>query len=38
MLIRNPKVQPDEWETEVIKTKLLSPSWPKGQSFAAVTD
>jgi Protein of unknown function (DUF3365) len=35
LLIRNPKMRPDEWETEVIKTKLLSPSWPKGQSYTA---
>jgi len=35
MLIRNPKVQPDEWELEVINAKLLSPTWPKGQSYAA---
>jgi hypothetical protein len=34
-LVRNPKVQPDEWELDIIRTRLLSPSWPKGQSFAA---
>lgn len=35
-LVRNPKVQPDTWEMEIIKTKLLSASWPKGQAYSAV--
>jgi hypothetical protein len=35
-LIRNPKVQPDEWELDVIQTRLMAASWPKDQSFAAV--
>jgi archaellum component FlaG (FlaF/FlaG flagellin family) len=35
-LVRNRKARPDAWETEVIKTKLLSPSWPKGQPYSAV--
>jgi hypothetical protein len=35
LLVRNPKMQPDAWELEVIKMKLLSPSWPKGQSYTA---
>jgi Protein of unknown function (DUF3365) len=34
-LLRNPKVQPDEWEMEVIKTKLESSSWPKDQTYSA---
>jgi Protein of unknown function (DUF3365) len=34
-LVRNVKARPDAWETEVIKTKLLNPTWPKGQPFAA---
>ena len=34
-LVRNIKARPDPWETEVIEQKLLSPNWPKGQSFAA---
>lgn len=34
-LVRNIKARPDLWETEVIEQKLLSPSWPKGQPFAA---
>jgi hypothetical protein len=37
-LVRNPKVQPDEWETKIINTKLLSPSWPKGRSYTASAD
>lgn len=36
-LIRNPKVQPDEWELDVIQTRLMAASWPKDQSFAAMT-
>jgi hypothetical protein len=35
-LVRNRKARPDEWETEVIRDKLLAPDWPKGQLFAAV--
>jgi Protein of unknown function (DUF3365) len=35
-LIRNPKVKPDEWELEAIQTRLMSPSWPKGQTFTAM--
>lgn len=35
-LIRNPEVQPDEWELEVIRTKLASPSWPKNQPYTAL--
>ena len=34
-LIRNPQVQPDEWEMEVIKT-LESSSWPKDASYSAM--
>jgi archaellum component FlaG (FlaF/FlaG flagellin family) len=34
-LVRNIKARPDPWETEVIEQKFLSPSWPKGQPFAA---
>jgi hypothetical protein len=35
-LVRNRKARPDEWESEVIRDKLLTASWPKGQLFAAV--
>jgi Protein of unknown function (DUF3365) len=35
-LVRNRKARPDEWETEVIRDKLLTASWPKGQLFATV--
>jgi uncharacterized protein DUF3365 len=34
-LIRNPKVQPDDWELDVIRTQLMSGSWPKNQFYAA---
>jgi Protein of unknown function (DUF3365) len=37
-LIRNPKVQPDAWELDVIRTKLLSASWPKNQPYTASTE
>ena len=35
-LVRNRKARPDEWETEVIRDKLLAPDWPRGQLFAAI--
>ena len=35
-LVRNRKARPDEWETEVIRDKLLPASWPKGQLFSTV--
>jgi hypothetical protein len=37
-LIRNPKVQPDEWELDVIRTKLMAASWPKSQAYSASAD
>ncbi|HWZ67370.1 MAG TPA: DUF3365 domain-containing protein [Stellaceae bacterium] len=37
-LVRNRKARPDAWEAEIIKTKLLDPQWPKGQSYSAVVD
>ncbi|MGO9697786.1 MAG: DUF3365 domain-containing protein [Xanthobacteraceae bacterium] len=37
-LIRNLKARPDAWETEVINTRLLSATWPNGQSYYAVLD
>jgi hypothetical protein len=33
-LVRNRKTLPDQWETTIMETKLLSPDWPKGQPFA----
>lgn len=29
-LIRNRKARPDQWESEIIQNKLMSPQWPKG--------
>ncbi|MFI5011877.1 MAG: DUF3365 domain-containing protein [Hyphomicrobiales bacterium] len=37
-LVRNRKARPDEWEADVIRSKLLQADWPRGQSFAAVAD
>ncbi len=37
-LVRNRKARPDAWEAEIIKTKLLDPRWPRGQSYSAVVD
>jgi hypothetical protein len=37
-LVRNRKARPDAWEAEIIKTKLLDPQWPKGQSYSTVVD
>jgi hypothetical protein len=33
-LIRNSKARADEWEGTVINAKLMSPSWPKDQTFS----
>ena len=35
-LVRNRKAEPDEWESQVIADDFLSPSWPKGEEYAAV--
>ena len=37
-LVRNRKSRPDNWETSVIREKLLSASWPRGQVYAAVAE
>ena len=34
-LVRNRKSRPDAWETAVIREKLLSASWPRGQVYSA---
>lgn len=34
-LIRNTRARPDQWEAEVIDTKLLSGQWSKDQAYAA---
>ena len=36
-LVRNRKARPDAWESDVIRTKLLQPDWPRGQAFTAET-
>jgi hypothetical protein len=35
-LIRNRKALPDGWEAAVIRDKLQSRNWPRGQNFSAV--
>jgi hypothetical protein len=35
-LVRNPKVQPDEWELNIIQTKLQSSAWPKGEAYTVI--
>jgi hypothetical protein len=35
--IRNAKAKADEWESEVIRDKLLLASWPKDKPFTAMT-
>lgn len=37
-LVRNRKSRPDEWESEVIRSKLLREDWPRGQAYAADVD
>ena len=34
-LVRNRKSRPDEWEADVISSKLLQADWPRGQAYAA---
>jgi Protein of unknown function (DUF3365) len=34
VLVRNRMALPDEWESEHIESKLLSPDWPDGKVFA----
>jgi hypothetical protein len=36
-LVRNRKARPDAWETDVIRSKLLQPDWPRGQAYSAET-
>ena len=36
--IRNRKARPDVWETDIIKSKLLTPSWPRGQAYSAAVE
>jgi len=37
-LVRNRKSRPDQWESEVIRDKLLQGNWPRGQAYAAEVD
>ena len=37
-LVRNRKSRPDQWESEVIRGKLLQKNWPRGQAYAAEID
>ncbi len=34
-LVRNRKSRPDEWELEVIETRLEDPAWPEGEPYTA---
>jgi hypothetical protein len=34
-LVRNRKSRPDDWEADVIRSKLLQADWPRGQAYAA---
>jgi hypothetical protein len=34
-LVRNRKARPDAWENEVMRTRLLSPDWPRGKVYTA---
>jgi len=37
-LVRNRKARPDSWEAEIIKTKLLDPTWRRGEPYSATVD
>jgi uncharacterized protein DUF3365 len=34
-LVRNRKSRPDQWEADVMRSKLLQADWPRGQAYAA---
>jgi hypothetical protein len=34
--VRNRKARPDQWESEMIQNKLMSPKWPKGDVLSMV--
>ena len=34
-LVRNRKSRPDQWESDVIRSKLLEANWPRGQAYAS---
>ena len=34
-LVRNRKARPDQWEADVMRSKLLQANWPRGQAYAA---
>src|ERR1700722_10250746 len=36
-LVRNRKSRPDEWEADVIRSKLLQPEWPRGEAYTGDT-
>jgi hypothetical protein len=37
-LVRNRKALPDGFEEKIIETKLIDPSWPRGESYSAMTN
>jgi hypothetical protein len=37
-LVRNRKALPDDWEVEIINTKLSSPDWPKNKVFSQLAE
>src|SRR5438067_6820510 len=37
-LVRNRKARPDNFEENIIKTKLVEPAWPRGQPYSEMTD
>jgi len=37
-LVRNRKARPDGFEEKIIKTKLLEPTWPRGQPYSEMAD
>ena len=37
-LVRNRKARPDGFEEKIIQTKLLEPTWPRGQPYSEMAD
>lgn len=37
-LVRNRKARPDDWEQNILETKLLAEDWPKGEPYTEEVD
>jgi len=37
-LVRNRKARPDQWERDILETKLLASDWPRGEPYTEVVE